>query len=240
MRVSATGQRELNQARVDHLVASFDLEQMGNPTVNYRDGWYWVIDGQHRVEALRQLNFDGYDLQCWVYEDLTAEEEAAQFLKLNDVLGVDAFAKFKVGVNAGLPDETAINNVVLAQGCVVTRDKLPGAIRAPGTLRRVYDRSGPEVLGSTLRVILKAYGDSGLEAAVIDGIGYLLGRYTIEEDRLVARLANAHGGVNGLLNKAEILRRQTGNARGQCVAAAAVEIVNRGRGGGKLPDWWKS
>lgn len=240
MKVSTFGQRELNQARVDKLAAHFDLEQMGNPTVNLRDGTYWIIDGQHRVEALRQLHFDDYDLQCWVYEGLSEEEEAAQFLKLNDTLIVDAYAKFKVGVNAGLPDETEINRIVAAAGCVVTRDKLPGAIRAVGTLRRVYERSGAETLTATLRVILAAFGDAGLEAGVIDGIGYLLGRYNVDEDHLITRLSNAHGGVNGLLNKAEILRRQTGNSRGQCVAAAAVETVNRGRGGSKLPDWWKA
>ena len=34
------------------------------------------------------------------------------------------------------------------------------------------------------------------------------------------------------------VRRQTGNQRGQCVAAAAVDIINAGRGGVKLPSWW--
>jgi hypothetical protein len=26
----------------------------------------------------------------------------------------------------------------------------------------------------------------------------------------------------------------------QCVAAAAVEVINRGPGGTKLPSWWKA
>jgi hypothetical protein len=52
-------------------------------------------------------------------------------------------------------------------------------------------------------------------------------------------LSSAHGGVKGLLNAAENLRNMTGNPKAHCVAAAAVNIVNRGRGGKKLPDWWK-
>jgi len=56
----------------------------------------------------------------------------------------------------------------------------------------------------------------------------------------VAKLSKANGGVNGLLNKAEVLRRSTGNQKGQCVAAAAVEVINKGRGGKKLPSWWKA
>ena len=50
---------------------------------------------------------------------------------------------------------------------------------------------------------------------------------------------NTNGGVHGLLGKAENLRRATGNQKGHCVAAAAVEIVNAGRGGKKLPSWWR-
>ena len=26
----------------------------------------------------------------------------------------------------------------------------------------------------------------------------------------------------------------------QCVAAAAVDVINRGKGGKKLPSWWKT
>jgi len=241
MKVSPLAQRQLNQARVDHLAINFDLEQMGTPTVNLRDGQYWIIDGQHRVEALRQLDFGEYDIQAWTYEGLTEEEEAEKFLKLNDTLIVDSYAKFKVGVNAGRHPEVEINRIVHAAGCVVSRDDIPGAIRAVGTLRRVYDRHGPAVLAQTLRTIIDAYGDPGLTAPVIDGLGYLFGRYgsALVEADVATRLGSAHGGVNGLTNKAEVLRRQTGNSQGQCVAAAAVELLNRGRGGKKLPDWWK-
>src|SRR6266511_3200373 len=87
-----------------------------------------------------------------------------------------------------------------------------------------------------------AVGDAGLESIVIDGLALLCHRYNGELDdaRLVARLSGAHAGVNGLLNKAEVLRNQTGNPKGHCVAAAAVEIYNGGRGGKKLPSWWKT
>lgn len=53
MKVNPLAQRELNQARVDKLAANFDPEQIGTPTVNHRDGAYYIIDGQHRIEALK-------------------------------------------------------------------------------------------------------------------------------------------------------------------------------------------
>jgi hypothetical protein len=242
MRVSPLAQRELNQARVDRMAANFDPEQVGTPTVNQRDGGFYIIDGQHRVATIKAIGWDDQSIQCWAYEGLTEAEEAATFLRLNDTLAVHAFDKFRVGVEAGLVEECDIDRIVRAAGLVVSRDRIPGAIRAVGTLRRVYDRAGPGQLSRALRIVRDAYGDPGMEAAVIDGIGLLCQRYgqELDDDATVKRLSNIHGGVNGLLNKAEVLRRQTGNQKGHCVAAAAVDIVNAGRGGKKLPSWWKA
>lgn len=242
MKVNPLAQREINQARVDHLAANFDLEQIGFPSVSWRDGSFWIIDGQHRIEALRQIGFGDEKIQCQCYEGLTSEREAEVFLKLNDTLTVNALARFRNGVHAGRTVECDIDRVVRSLGLVVSADKVPGAIGAVGTLHRVYSRSGPSVLARSLAVVRDAYGDAGLEAATIDGISHLCARYNGELDIPVAveKLSKAHGGVNGLMNKAEQLRRMTGNQKSHCVAAAAVEIVNAGRGGKKLPSWWKA
>lgn len=242
MKVSPIAQRDVNQARVDRLAADFDLEQIGTPTVNLRDGHYYIIDGQHRIEALKAMGWGDQQIQCWSYEGLTETEEAEKFLRINDVLAVHAYDKFTKGVAAGRDDETEIDRVVRANGCVVSRDDIPGAIQAVGTLRRVYKRSDSKTLGRTVRIVVSAYGDAGLTAPVIDGIGHLCARYNgdLNDASAIERLGHVNGGVNGLLNSAEIIRQKTGNQKGQCVAAAAVEIINRGKGGKKLSSWWKS
>lgn len=247
MRVNPQAQRELNQARVDKIASEMDLEQLGNPTVNERDGWYYIIDGQHRNEALKKWlgdeDWKGQSLQCWTYEGdnaLSEEEEAEVFLKLNDTLTVATFEKFRIGVKSGRTEETDIDRIVHTQDLRISRERGGGAIRAVATLRKVY-RLGPATLARTLGIIRDAYGDAGLEAPVLEGLGLVCHRYNGDLDEGVAkqRLSNAHGGVNGLLNNAEKMRAQTGNARAHCVAAAAVEIYNRGRGVKKLRSWWR-
>lgn len=241
MRVSPLGQRDLNAGWVAKIAADFDLEELGTPTVNHRDGHWYIVDGQHRIEALKEIGWEDQQIQCWAYEGLTEQEEAEKFLKLNDKLTVNAYAKFRVAIEAGRNVECDIDRIVRAQNLRISQDKSDGSISAVGTLRRVYSQAGPAALARSLRIIRDAYGQSGLEAPVIGGIGMLCQRYngTLEDDLAVQRLSGAHGGVNGLMGKAEVLRKQTGNQQQHCVAAAAVEIINSGRGGKKLPSWWR-
>lgn len=240
--VSDNAQREMKPARVDYLVAHFDHEQIGTPVVNERSGKFFCIDGQHRMAALREIFGDDHQVQCWTYVGLTEEEEAEKFLQINDVLTVNAMDKYVIGVQAGRDVECDIDRIVRAAGMVVTHQNVEGGIGAVGTLRRVYTRAGAHVLGRTLRIIDSAYGTAGLEASVIDGIGYLCGRYNGElaDEHAVVKLRNVRGGVSGLLGKAAIIKDRTRQPYNQCVAAAAVEVINSGKGGKKLPGWWKA
>lgn len=244
MRIPPMAQRELRPARVDALVSEFDLEHFGIPTVSHRGDHYYVLDGQHRIEAIKRWlgdNWEGQHVECYVYEGLSEKDEAEKFDRLNNALAVNDFDRFRIRVNAGREVETKINDIVEKTGLRVSRDQVDGAIRAVGTLRRVYLRSDGETLAKSLRIIRDSYGDSGLKANVIDGVGRLCQRYNgaLDEDIAVDRLSKVHGGVSGLLSKAEVLHKQTGNPKGECVAAAAVDIINSKRSGKRLASWWR-
>lgn len=239
--VSDQAQRELKQPRVDHLVAHFDHEQLGTPVVNERAGRFWIIDGQHRCAAAKEIYSPDHQIQCWTYSGLTQEEEAEKFLQINDVLSVAAMDKYQIGVEAGREIESDIDRIVRAQGMTVTKQSVEGGIGAVGTLRRVYMRGGPGVLARTLRIIDRSFGTSGLEAPVIDGIGLLCGRYNgeLQDELMVTKLSGMRGGVTGFLGKAAVIKERMKQPYNQCVAAAAVEVLNSGRGGSKLPSWWR-
>lgn len=245
MRTPMMAQRELKPGRVDHIAANMDLEQIGTPTVNKRGGLFYIIDGQHRVEAYKQWVGEGWEnqqLQCWTYDGLSETEEAEAFLKLNDTLTVQAFDKFRIGLNADRPEETEIAAIVQKSGLTISQSRAEGTIGAVGTLRRVYRREGHQVLARALGIIRDAYGTPGLEAQVIDGIGLLCGRYNgdLNTETAVTRLSSVSGGLAGLMNRAYMAKNQTNAPLNQCVAAAAVDVINRGKGGKKLPAWWKN
>lgn len=239
--ISDIAQRDLNPSRVDHLVAHFDAEQVGTPTVNERGGKFYIIDGQHRIAALREVYDDEHQVQCWTFVGLTEQEEAEKFLQINDVLTVAAMDKYQIGVEAGREIECDIDRIIRAAGMVVTHQAVEGGVGAVGTLRRVYMRGGPGILARTLRIVYDTWGTPGLEAVVIDGIGLLCGRYNGElEDALtVAKLRKVGGGVKGFIGQAALIKERVRQPMNQCVAAAAVDVLNRGKGGKKLPGWWR-
>jgi hypothetical protein len=243
MRVNPLAQRNLNQARVAQLAACFDPEQMGTPVVSHRGDSYHVVDGQHRIEAFKLWmgSWEDQEIQCWCYEGLSEPAEAGKFLALNDTLTVRAVDKFKVAVEAGREAEADLDRITRAVGLRIAASRADGGISEVATLRKVHARGGPAVLSRALRIIRDSYGEAGLDGPVIDGIAVVCQRYDgdLSEQRAVERLSAAHGGVSGLVSRAGQLRQATARDRAQCVASAAVEIINRGAGGKKLPSWWR-
>ena len=246
MRTSSLSQRDLKPARVKLLVAEMDLDQLGILEVNERgDGWFYIIDGQHRAEALRQWLGDGWEsqtIECRVWKGLTEKQEARKFDLLNNVLSVSSFDRFRVRVNYGHHPQAEIARIVESIDLKISREAVEGAVSSVTTLEKVFSRAGGEILKRTLCLVRDAYGDAGLKAPVIAGIGLLCQRYNgvMHDEHAIERLSQAHAGVAGLLNRAEVYHRQTGNTKPACVAAAAVDTINAGRGGQKLPDWWKT
>lgn len=236
--VNPRAQRDLRPGWAAQIAAEFDPDRFLPPLLSHRGNRYYVIDGQHRIEAIRLMGWEDQQVQCWVYDGLTESEEADLFLWHNNRKSVGAFDKFQTAVVAERDTETDINRVVLLQGLKVAHGS-PGSIAAVGALRKVHAH-GPDVLGRTLRIVRDAYGDDGFKGEVISGIGLMCARYNGElaEDAAVAKLSNARGGLGALMTKSHALRKQLGRPMPHCVAGAAVEIINSGKGGKKLPNWW--
>lgn len=249
-RVNPNSQREFVQAKADKILAKFDPEHFGQPVLNHRDGVYYIIDGQHRIDALKNWCGEGWEEQQfmgWVFENLSEAQEADAFLVRNDSMSVNAFNKFRIAVNAGRPEETQVAYIVQSQGLVISLDKnSDNSVSAVKTLLQVFQDYGPDTLARVLAVIRDSYGKAGLEANIIRGLARVLARYgeDFRDDEAVVRLSKAYGGVGGVLNKAEKDRKATGLAKMDCISAALVGAYNAGgRGlklpGGSLKDWWR-
>lgn len=72
-------QKPLNKKRVAQIVADFDENIANEPKVSYRDGHYYVFDGQHTLAARITRNGGHLKVRCKVYYGLTKEQEALLF-----------------------------------------------------------------------------------------------------------------------------------------------------------------
>jgi hypothetical protein len=248
MRVPPAGvsQRKFSRAQGEEIASNLDLDKLGLPIVNVRDGIPWVLDGQHRIYALKENGFEAYEIECEIYEGLSDAEMADIFLGRDDRRPINVFEKFQVACTAERKRETDIRRTVESQGLKISQTKDAGCIGAVGALGRVYDRAGAAVLGQALRTIRDAYGGdpNAFDGELIQGLGLIYNRYNgkTDEKALATALSAAAHGVRGLMRRAEAQRERTGNQKSHCVAATVVDIYNKGlgpRAGKRLPTWWK-
>lgn len=242
MRVNPLAQRDLNAARVDQIAAAFNPDALAIPTVNQRGDTFHIVDGQHRVEALKRFLGDWKDqkIECTVYVDLTDQEEADLFLELNNTRVVGAFPKFMAAITAGRETETSVKKVVERTGLAISHSDGDNTVSAVSTLVKIYERSDGKTLARALSIVHQSFGAPGLSGPVIDGMAYVCQRYngSLQDQGVIERLNSMRGGVGALLASAHVLKKQTHKPLTQCVAAAIVESINRKRGGNKLPSWW--
>lgn len=235
-------QRRFDPAWANAIAREFKLEDFGTPTVNRVGEWYWIVDGQHRVAALKQWlgEWKGQTVECWCYHDLSEQNEADLFLALSRTKSINTFDKFRIALTAGHEEATNIDAIVRLKRLKVSRQKGPGAIACVSTLAQIY-RRGADCLATTLDISFQAFGDAGLDADILSGIGQLPSRYNglLNPKAAIEALGAVRGGAPALRARAETIRAQMGQQRTHCIAAAAVEYINRGKGGKKLPSWWK-
>jgi hypothetical protein len=86
LRIDPTINRPLNRQRVHTIAEKFDPDAIGVLTVSVRpDGTYLLLDGQHRLAALRQAGWDGQQkVPCDLRHGLSQVQEVALFVKLNN------------------------------------------------------------------------------------------------------------------------------------------------------------
>lgn len=179
-------QRDINQKEVAYIVSNFDPHQFGVIKVSYRDGKYYVYDGQHRIAALKILN-GGQDglVKCEVHYGLTYEDEARYFAE--QYLGasrVTIIHRWRALYEAKAEPVYTIVNSVRAVGIDVkfTKSKVPNRITAFKQLNEMWENLGPERTLNILLLIKKAWGDdkNGFDGYILTGMNEFFNTYGVE------------------------------------------------------------
>lgn len=99
MRIDKHYQRAIS-AIISQLIKKWGNEKCLFLLVSYRDGVFYIIDGQHRWEAAKAIGID--HLPCIIFTGLTWQEEARIFAEQNkNITKLTPFDTFKANVACG-------------------------------------------------------------------------------------------------------------------------------------------
>ena len=144
-----TYQRALHPARVARIAKEFDERVANEPKISFRDGHYYVMDGQNTIAARKFLN-GGEDLQirCKVYFGMTEREEALLFAQQTGISErLSAGQKLRALIFAGEPAAVAFQQATELAGVHLSFEEGRGKQRISciATAYHEFIRLGPEL-----------------------------------------------------------------------------------------------
>ena len=189
-------QRHLNANRVKRIAAEFDERIANAPKVSYRNGHYYVFDGQHTIAALKLRNNNcDLDILCKVYTGLTEAEEALLFAQQTGISApLTAGAKLRAKIHGGDPEAIAFLSATQRAGFGLSfnQSHAKWKIACIATAFGEYRQHGERIYTDALRVLAEAWeGDiDSLRSEVLQGVVRFVALYDHEYDpiRLIKQL----------------------------------------------------
>lgn len=237
-------QRAFNKQHANKISKNFDENMMQPITVSYRDGKYYILDGQHRKYAAEKHNNGPVSLECKIYYGLTLDDEVAIFKALNagvkipkteDIMHVDylndeCYAKDIVGAcnefgySCSFGDKYRDYDV-----------KSGKTIVASYSLKNAYEKLGHDGFRDMLEIISESWGNStnGIRAEMIRCLAIFLEKYAkdIDKKRLIRKLSKVSPG--SIIGMAAYPGKSANSSR----AYAILGIYNKGNSiNNQLPD----
>jgi hypothetical protein len=155
--VPAGYQRGTNASQVKNIVSNYNEAKLDAILVSeQKNGLYHVIDGGHRTEALRQMEYT--HAMARVLTGLTYEQEAELFARQNDnVRKLTWLDYYKAGVIAKDELYLEIEKILADNGFQIGQGKENKCIRAVQTVQIIYTEYGGKVLDDTLCLIANTW-----------------------------------------------------------------------------------
>lgn len=236
IRVDELYQRALDVKRVERIAKSFDGDTFNEPKVSYRDGVYWVFDGQHSIAVWRKIH-DGEDkpLQCKVFKGMTWIEECEAFIRQNGISkDPTTNEKLRAAYNEHRPDVVSMVQGAQINGFIVdfSQSKIDNRIVATSTLFKAYGKLGYQMYVDMLTAIREAWNGTAdsLSNQVLSGMTTFYATYggNFKREDLVTSLRK--------VRPIDIIRDGKSSAKGNGYAKEILKCYNVKRSKHRLPD----
>ena len=234
-------QRPVNPKEVDRLIREWDERLIDPVVVSFRDGKFYVVDGQHRIAAMRRMNGgNGVMVNCKVYNGLTYEQEADLCYKLDKAKKrLSLSQSTNVLAESGMDAEiTEIRRLTENCGFIWALGKSHGKtseIVSTRALVNAYRLLGGASFTRMLHLLWDAWEGNprSLTAALLAGMALFVKTYETEinDKTFVKRLSECDPDEINRRGRADFSTNNTALR----FARVILEKYNGKRGGKKLP-----
>lgn len=227
-------QRRIDENWVKRLAADFDPFLLDDLLVNRAaNGRLTVMDGQHRLLAIREMGWGDQNVPCKVYDNLPEELQAKRFNTTDVRKRLTAADRFRSALIAKDPDALAVTAIVESAGFrinLTNGETDGGRISAVAAIIGIYKKNRAEILPAVLSVFTEAYGTkTGPVNGMLLGLAAFMTRFRdhYERDRLIASLRRLTPAT--VLAEGNDASRVLGRSSADGVAFAIWKAYNHGR-----------
>jgi hypothetical protein len=234
-----TAQRErVIEKRVLGIVQNLNLDAIGvlHGVEYLREGIKntWIIDGMHRLEALKRAGFEDLKVQVELHLTCTTDAEASRlFRDLNNRAAIHSWTGFVQDLQAGRIEATNIVKIAQLYDLEVKKYAGPRNLTCVGALRTIYNLDEGETLKKTLHTATQAWGHrtpAAIEGKLLEGIARVLRTNPdIKMPILIEKLSKFPGGPSALLGLAKLQSGYTYNKLPIKVEIVIVDTYNKTR-----------
>ena len=152
-------QRPLSRKHVEDAAKHFDPYQINPVKVSRRDGINYVFNGQHTIEIVASVSGSRETpVWCMIYDDLEYTHEANIFAnQMKHVKPLLPYEIFLANIEAGSDKHILIKDLVESFGLKISGSAIPGCICAIGTIEKIYDKYGYEMLSHILTLLIATW-----------------------------------------------------------------------------------
>lgn len=207
LKIDMSYQREVNQNKVNLIVKNYNENAIGVVTLSYREnGDLYIIDGSHRVEALKIMGKGNNDLNAIVFLDLSVQDEADLYITINENRTKPKKADLhKAGISSGNPDSVAIDAMLRSHNLSVENRPGDGVIRAIDTLYKVNSKVGINNLNNVIKVLKEANGtnSTAFQAEYLTAVATIIVNYKLVNLTRLASCIASLGDPTNVIAKAK-------------------------------------
>ena len=235
-------QRELRPEWARKISRELNVDRIGVLTASRRaDGTTVVIDGQHRLTALKMAGMDDHMVDVRLVHDLSLAEEAGIFRTSNTSRPPTKIDMFRMAVVEGDHAATEIQKILHKHGWSVVASRSDGSFSAISAIQRIF-KADSVAAYETIAALTGAWGNqnTAVNGHIVSGVGNIYIRHgeRVGVDDMIARLADIKGGPAELLSRSQGLAAARGRKISNAVSELVVVEYNRRRAASKrLPEW---